>query len=401
MDISSNNIQNKSPIKLGFTCGFTGPYTAIVENQLKGALLAVEEINTEGGIDGHSVQFLAKDDQMTPEMAQMMMEEFIEEKTDIIVGSISASAQLVTNRMAKLNKIPFISVSQSNAITTADQLGPYTFHEGLSPHMLAQLLGRWGVEHLGKRWVILIADYQWGYEIQTSMENVVKRYGGDVLKVIKVPFGAGVEDFSKHIDEILQLEPDVLSVTNLGWDQANFIIAANARGLKKEMSILHTISEITIVDMLSLDELVGMYFGVNFYWGLEDIIPSAKVFVDKFRSRFNGELPTGYAGYAYSGTKEVLTALKQVGEFPLNYDKMAQFLEGRSYDNYKGRQWWRPCDHQSFQDLYVLRFKGQEESTEHYDIGEIISTISWDLDIERTCEGLGFSDQGEGHRHNF
>ncbi len=399
MDRFSTTHINKDllPIKFGFTCGFTGPYTQIVENQIKGAVLAVEEINALGGIAGHSISFLAKDDQMDTVMAKMMMSEFLEEKTDIIAGSISASSQLETNRLARAHGIPFISVSQSNTITTAEHLGPYTFHEGLSPHMTAQLLGRWGVEHLGKRWVLIVADYQWGYEIESSLVSVVHKHGGNVLSIIRVPLGSGPEVFAQYIDAILALKPDVLSVTNLGWDQASFIQAANSRGLKKEMSILHTISEVTIVDMVPLESLVGMYWGVNFYWGLEAHIPSARNFVQKFRERYNGELPTGYAGYAYSGTKEILNAFQQLGVYPLNNDKATQFLEGRSYDNYKGGQWWRPCDHQSFQDIYVLRFKGPEESLHHYDIGEIVSTVSWDLDIERTCENLGFVGKGEGH----
>ena len=390
-------MDDKTPVKLGFSCGFSSPYLTIVENQLKGAELAVLEINEKGGIAGHPVLFLPKDDQMDPNMGRMMAEEFVNEKVDIIAGTISASSQLETNRVARAAGIPFVSVSQSNSLTTAQHLGPYTFHESPSPYMVAQLLGRWGVEHIGEKWVFLIADYQWGYEILESMEKTVKQNGGKILKVFKIPLGATEEDFKPYMDEILALKPDVLSVTNLGWDQANFIRAANKAGLKREFGILLTLSEITIVDMIPLDELVGMYWGVNFYWGLEDTIPTAKHFVQSFREHFKGELPTGYAGCAYSGVKEILTAAQAIGTYPINNDILTKFIEGRSYDNYKGRQWWRPCDHQSFQDFYVLRFKGPEESKHHYDIGEIVDTITWDLDIERTCEELGHGEKQFGH----
>jgi len=119
-------------------------------------------------------------------------------------------------------------------------------------------------------------------------------------------------------------------------------------------------------------------------------MPSAKHFVTAFKELSGGELPTGYAGYAYAGVKEFLLAAQESG-IPFSPKTLQMFLEGRSYDHYKGPQWWRPCDHQSFQDFYVLRFKGPEESTHKSDIAELIGTVSWDLSAERTCKELGYS----------
>ena len=119
--------------------------------------------------------------------------------------------------------------------------------------------------------------------------------------------------------------------------------------------------------------------------------------MESFRNKFEGDTPSGYAGYAYSATTEFLLAAQAQEKYPIDYDAFTRFLEGRTYDHYKGDQWWRPCDHQSFQNLYMLRFKGPEESTHKYDIGEILDTVEWDLDIERDCRTLGHADFLEGH----
>ncbi|MBI1957500.1 MAG: ABC transporter substrate-binding protein [Candidatus Niyogibacteria bacterium] len=384
-------------LKIGFISGFESPYGIVVKNQFKGAQLAVAEFNAQGGILGMPVELVWKDDKMKVELATQVATEAIEkDKVDLLVGTLSAATATEVNRLAVAAGIPFISINQVSAITEAPNMGPYTFHEGFTPYITAQLVGKWGLEHVGKRWFCLVPDYQWGHESYAAYQSVLKKLGGEDLGVAKFPLGSKPEDFPKFFADIRKAKPDVLCVTSFGHDQINFIKAAHQAELKKDMSIILGISEISIADAVSLDEMVGMYWGVNFYWGLENSIPSAKKFVDAFRQKFDGDTPSGYAGYAYSATMEFLLAAQAQGKYPIDHDAFTRFLEGRSYDHYKGSQWWRPCDHQSFQNLYVLRFKGPEESKHKYDIGEILSTVEWGLDIERDCQTLGHADYLEG-----
>ena len=186
------------------------------------------------------------------------------------------------------------------------------------------------------------------------------------------------------------LDPAVLIEQTQGMSRVGVFV-------NEEMSVILGISDTPIIEDLDLVDLAGMYWGTNFYWSLEDSIPSAKEFVSAFREAYDGELPSGYAGYAYAGMMELLSALLETGTEPIDPIAVTRFLEGRSYDHYKGSQWWRPCDHQSFQDFYILRFKGPEESVHQYDIGEVLGTVEWDLDIARTCAELGHSEREDGH----
>ena len=63
--------------------------------------------------------------------------------------------------------------------------------------------------------------------------------------------------------------------------------------------------------------------------------------------------------------------------------KLAEALEGRTYDNYKGKQWWRPCDHQSQQDVFIIKPKKPKAV---YDVFRIIGSVSGANQILlRTC----------------
>ena len=101
----------------------------------------------------------------------------------------------------------------------------------------------------------------------------------------------------------------------------------------------------------------------------------------------HGRPPIDYAGYAYGGIKELLMAISRAGsQDPVG---IAEEIENRSYDNYKGNQWWRPCDHQSQQDVFIVRSK---KDTAKYDVFEHVATVSGaDERLLRTCVEVGMN----------
>lgn len=385
--------EEKNALVVGFVAPFSLPqYIRMSDNQYKGAVLAVEEINESGGVGGRMVRIIPRDDTESVELAGTVTRELCEkEHVQLIAGSIGSDTQMPINEVAKEKGIPFISCSQSNDIGKAELRAPLTFHEALTPHMTSRFLVEWGYKNLGKKWAWVLFDHPWAQQGHEASMKFLNELGGREVGTVVVPFGGSVENYEKCFDELLSFKADVINVRNFGRDQTNFIKAAAKRGLNREAPVMLGISETQIVEDIPLDDLVGLYWATNFYWGLEDRIPTAKHFVGAFRKRFDGEVPSGYAGYAYSGVKEALTALRETNFDGTSYEKMKEFMEGRHYDHYKGAQWWRPCDHQSFQDLYIFRFKGPEESASRHDVAEFIDTVPWDLSIERDCEALGYS----------
>ncbi len=54
--------REKPPFKIGFVGGLTGRYSDLGVSGRNGAMLAVEEINENGGIRGRKILLIAKDD---------------------------------------------------------------------------------------------------------------------------------------------------------------------------------------------------------------------------------------------------------------------------------------------------------------------------------------------------
>ena len=213
--------KRKEIIKLGFPSGLTGAYKGLAKNQLRGITLAVDQFNKKGGVLGREVKIIPKDDKLNPILTTKATKELIyKDKIDFVVGALSAGTQLQVNKETKKAKMLFMSVAQTNELPMAPHLGPYTFHEAITPHMNDQAIAKWTFDNLGRKWIILIADYAWGLSHIDGYKAFAKRNNVKILDIIKVPFPAKDKDaFTKHFPAILKKKPEVLLVSNAGNDQ--------------------------------------------------------------------------------------------------------------------------------------------------------------------------------------
>ena len=68
-------------------------------------------------------------------------------------------------------------------------------------------------------------------------------------------------------------------------------------------------------------------------------------------------------------------------------------LEGYEYDHYKGKQWIRPWDHRSMQDIFIVRSKSAKERTGEWDLFKPLSTVKADDRLERSAEEMGYKEK--------
>ncbi len=369
--------QTKEPLKVGFPIPLTGPYGTEAKDQQAGAELAIAEINGKGGVLGRKVELLVRDDKLKADEAARRAKELIEsEHVELMAGALSAANQLSINEQCKLHGVPYMSISQSNEITMRPDNSVYTYHEALDPHMTTQAVGEYVGKKYGKRWYFLTSDYAYGWQMTDGFRRKGKEFR--IVDVGETKHPLGTADYSAYMPRILAAKPDVLFLDNFGKDQINSVKQATSFGLKKKMQIVCPILLMSSRLGGGEEAFDGVIGGVSFYWEMNH--PTAKAFVEAFR-KMHGRPPIDYAGYAYSGIKELLTGVIRAGS--LDPVALATAIEGRTYDNYKGEQWWRPCDHQSQQDVFIIKSK---KAKAEYDVFEIIATVSGKGErLLRTC----------------
>src|SRR5262245_18805855 len=214
--------QSTEPLRIGFPLPLTGPFGALAADQQRGATLAMEELNAQGGVLGRKVEVLFRDDQLKPAVGAQRTKELIEnDKVQFIVGGLAAHVQMAINEQTKAARVLYISVSQSDEISAKPDTSPLTFHEALNPTHRGRAVGTWGMQNLGKKWWIVYADYAWGKQNNAVFTQVVQKQGGTVLG--STPYPLGKPEFSAHLPRIQAAKPEVLLAVTPGADNTPFL----------------------------------------------------------------------------------------------------------------------------------------------------------------------------------
>lgn len=91
----------QKPVLIGFVASLTGSTSELGVNGRNGLLMAVEEVNAAGGVNGKAVEVVIKDDQNNPEVGLAVDRELQEAGISFIVGHM-------TSNMATLS-VPFVN----------------------------------------------------------------------------------------------------------------------------------------------------------------------------------------------------------------------------------------------------------------------------------------------------
>ncbi|MDP3820832.1 MAG: ABC transporter substrate-binding protein [Burkholderiales bacterium] len=372
-------------IRIGFPVPLTGAFSAEAQDQVRAAEIAIKDFNDAGGYNGRKAELLVRDDKLNPGEAATRTLELIEkDKVNFIVGSLSAATQLSINAVARDRKVLFNSISQSDAINEAKDWSLYTFHEALNPHLTAGAVARYAFPKFGKKVVYLTADYAYGHEMVRGFQRAGAPLGVTTLADIRHPLG--VADYSAFLPRIQALQPDVLVLCNFGRDLVNSAKQVTDFGLKAKTKVIAPVLLYTSRQAGGADAFEGILGGTSYYWGMEDKIPAAKAFNDKFRKAHAGAVPSDYGALGYAGVRSVLQAVlnaKSTDSIPVSIA-----LRQLKYNWYKGDQFYRKCDHQSVQSVVIVESKSKAMK-DKYDVFNVLSIEAANEANLRSCDELG------------
>ena len=120
------NTEDRSTIKIGFFGDLTGPTFNFGLSAKNGVLMAADEINQAGGINGHQIDIVIEDDQGSPELAAQLAGKLIDRyKVVAIIGAGASGNSLAAAPKAQSAHVPLIAPSSTNPAVT--RAGDYIF----------------------------------------------------------------------------------------------------------------------------------------------------------------------------------------------------------------------------------------------------------------------------------
>ena len=113
-------------IVVGYYGDLSGRTSNFGQSTKEGVLMAADEINKAGGLNGRQVQILSEDDEGRPEKAATVVTKLIDQdKVVALLGEVASGNTLAAAPKAQGAKVPMISPSSTNPAVT--QVGDYIF----------------------------------------------------------------------------------------------------------------------------------------------------------------------------------------------------------------------------------------------------------------------------------
>ncbi|MEA2415665.1 MAG: branched-chain amino acid transport system substrate-binding protein, partial [Thermoanaerobaculia bacterium] len=113
-------------ILVGEYGSMTGGQATFGQSTHNGIMMAADEVNAAGGINGRKIKVLSEDDQSKPEEAPNAVQKLISQNNVMaIIGEVASSASIAAAPICQLNKVPMITPSSTNDEVT--RKGDYIF----------------------------------------------------------------------------------------------------------------------------------------------------------------------------------------------------------------------------------------------------------------------------------
>lgn len=302
---------NKDPVKVGVLYSQTGATSAIESSQRLGTLMAIEEINEAGGINGREIVAMQYDPESNLYQFRTLAERLVAiDNVNVIFGCYMSSARkAVIPVVEKYNRILFYST-----LYEGFEFSNNIIYTGAAPNQNSVQLADYMMSSFGGRVYLIGSDYIYPYESNRIMSDLVnQRPGGSVVAQRYVPLDAGPRDFDAIVAEIREMRPDFIFSTVVGNATQHLYRAYAEAGLNpKTMPIASlTTSEVEVAQMGAA--VAAGHFTAAPYFSSIDTPENQRV-IDRFRARFGDEVrPNACWEAAYFQVHMFANAMRATG----------------------------------------------------------------------------------------
>jgi branched-chain amino acid transport system substrate-binding protein len=346
------------PIKIGFPIPLSGPTAVYGEPVLKGAEMAVAEINDKGGVLGRKLELLSRDSKANADEAVRLARELIiKDNVDFLAGTLTSAEAPAVSTVAKENKIVFIApTSKSTILTDPSHIHPYIFRvssntdvEGLAG---ATLMARWkDVKTVGT----IAPDYAYGRDSIAAFIASLKKLRPDIQIVDQQWPKLGEPDFTAFITAEMGKKPDAVYCSLFAGDFVTFTKEATPRGYFKAINNrLIDGAEVGTTD--EAQALGGDYpYGIIsdsydpvIFTGNEP--PEHKKFIEDLKAFTKAKYASGWSIVGYQAIYALAEGIKKAGS--TNSDAVAKALPGMTFDTPVGKRTFSTKSHETFAPEY-------------------------------------------------
>jgi branched-chain amino acid transport system substrate-binding protein len=246
-----------------------------------GMLLAIDEINSKGGVLGRKIETPLLDTQSDAGISRAQLQKVLDNNPYVLLGPVFSGSVLVDMALTQQAEIPEIVGGEAAAITQKSD--PYVFRTSFGQQFSMPKIANYirdGVK--AKTVAVLWVNNDFG---KGGRDNFIKEMAARNIKVVAdISTESGQADFSADVVKIKGANADAIFVYLNEEESARFLREAKKQGITAPL-----IGETTLLGQIVIDLAQGAAEGVRGHVGLtvDAPIPAVQQFADRFKKRFN------------------------------------------------------------------------------------------------------------------
>ena len=246
----------------------TGYMSVIEETQLRGTLLAIDEINEAGGINGRPVKPVVFDPSSEASgFGRLAKKLLVEDGVTSIFGCYtSSSRKAVLPVVERLNGLLWYPT-----LYEGFEFSPNVIYTGAGPNQNSLELFRFLMENFGTRLYFVGSDYVYPRVSNRIMREFVEGNGGKVVGERYVSLRPNRAEFYDVIRDIRELHPDAIFSTVVGDGTVHLYQAYAESGFNpKSMPITSLTTTEAEIRAMGADVGEGHITAAPYFQGIEN-----------------------------------------------------------------------------------------------------------------------------------
>ncbi len=363
------------PIKIGVTSDASGQYANSGASDRRGMLMAIDEVNSRGGLLGRQIEWVHLDTETTPATGSRVAERLItREEVNFLIGAVSSGVANAISQVAQRTGCIYLNTNSSSPTESGQNCHRVKFVWDGNGANFAKAAVANAARAFGDRWMLLTNDYGWGHDTSAATRKLAEAQGVDIMDEVLVP--VGTRDFSSILLSVQQAGPQVVAAAVGGDDQKALRQQVAQLGMGSQPVWINNQQDWPDVYGLPVDNLFGV-FGTTWYYKLD--LPGVAEFVARYQQAYPDtrmRVPGNVFYNGYMATRELLAAVERAGTTnniavirELEQLKVSATDRMQHHDAYMN-----PNTHQMQQSIYLAT--ANDAPSEEDDLFRIVSQAS-------------------------
>lgn len=290
--LTTSCLPQQPNIKLGVVLPLTGTFAIYGQQALKGAQLAIDQINANGGVLDRQLELIIRDNQTDPAKTVKYSRELVQQsQVFALFGPVSSAARYAMAEVAETFQTPlFYGIDYEG-----QHFNRYLFCYSAIPEHYIEPIVPYLIDNVGKDFYIFGYDYIWPHRMAESIVNSVNEHQGSVVDIEFTPFG--VKDFTSVFERIKTSGAETLMLILPGVDGFTFLSQLKSFNFGRPLQIVAFAADETYLSNLGDDALEGVLTALHFFSQNDE--PVLQKFVNDYKNYHGSESVVTYSSKAH------------------------------------------------------------------------------------------------------